>query len=565
MDNIIFFRIHLNYSIPNLITLIEKFGEFSGYKVNKSKSILLLLNQEERLNPIINTPFPVTQDGFKYLGVWIAPKLGDTVSINYDPLVDTVTETLDRWSNLPISMIGRINLIKMSILPKFIYLFQALPFPLPSNFFKKTNNMFSQFIWNNRKARFWLRLLYLPYERGGLQVPNLLWYYWATQLSSAMSYFSSSTPPTWVNIERRSASNLPINQYLYSSDIKVLKKQTKNPFVKNTISVGYTVHKYTGEPIVLSQFTPIWRNGQFKPGKSDGGFKLWAEKGIRTVSNLYFECSFLTFEQLCQRYQIPRKHFFKNLQLRSFITSKHKTMATIPPLSAIEEIVLNNLDGKRHITRFYNLLAGCSKESTSDRLNAWRTDIQEDISDEDWKMACLKAQKYSINTRLKLLQYKWLTTIYITPVILHHISPNIPDVCVKCFIEKGTLIHCLWECPSIQIFWEKVLKCLSFMIESNIPLKPSICILGIYPKDFTGTTNAKEIRMIDFGLLHARRMIALNWKNTDPPLFGVWKRELMSGLGLEKLSYMIRGRQGEFIDVWGSFMSFLANESCLTD
>ncbi len=104
------------------------------------------------------------------------------------------------------------------------------------------------------------------------------------------------------------------------------------------------------------------------------------------------------------------------------------------------------------------------------------------------------------------------------------------------------------------------------MIESNIPLKPSICTLGIYPKDFTRTTNAKEIRMIDFGLgLHARRMIALSWKNTEPPSFGVWKRELMSGLGLEKLSYMIRGRQEEFIDVWDAFISFLANKSWLTD
>ncbi len=49
---------------------------------------------------------------------------------------------------------------------------------------------------------------------------------------------------------------------------------------------------------------------------------------------------------------------------------------TIPPLSAIEEIVHNNLDGKKHIPRFYNLLAKCLTESTSDRLNAWRTDMQ---------------------------------------------------------------------------------------------------------------------------------------------------------------------------------------------
>ncbi len=54
-------------------------------------------------------------------------------------------------------------------------------------------------------------------------------------------------------------------------------------------SIWYAVHKYVGETITFSQFTPVWGNGQFKPGKSDGGFKLWAEIGIGMVSNLYFE------------------------------------------------------------------------------------------------------------------------------------------------------------------------------------------------------------------------------------------------------------------------------------
>jgi len=140
-DYIIFFLTNLRDSIPNLITLIENFGEFSGHRINKSKSVLLFLNEEERLNPKIDTPFATTQDGFKYLGVMITPKLDDIVPTNYDPLVDKVKETLDRWSNLPISMIGRINLIKMSVLPKFIYLFQAIPLPLPSNFHKYIYHM----------------------------------------------------------------------------------------------------------------------------------------------------------------------------------------------------------------------------------------------------------------------------------------------------------------------------------------------------------------------------------------------------------------------------------------
>ena len=126
------------------------------------------------------------------------------------------------------SVISKPFSLKMSILLKFIYPFQALPLQLPSYFYKKLDSIFSQLIWNNRKARLRLKLLYLPYEKGGLQVPNLKWYYWATQLSSAMSYLSSSTPPAWVNIEQKSASDLPIKHYLYSSDLKMLKKQKKN-------------------------------------------------------------------------------------------------------------------------------------------------------------------------------------------------------------------------------------------------------------------------------------------------------------------------------------------------
>ena len=193
-------------------------------------------------------------------------------------------------------------------------------------------------------------------------------------------------------------------------------------------------------------------------------------------------------------------------------------------------------------SRFYNLLAEYSTESASDKLNAWRTDTQENISEEDWGRACLKAQKNSINTRLKLIQYKWLMRVYITPAKLHHISPNIPDVCVKCLTEKGTLIHCLWECPKILVFWENVVKCLSRMVECSIPLTSTICILGIYPKDSIRTT--KQSKMVDFGLLHARRVIALFWKNVEPPSFTF----------NNVLTYIVKGKQEEFACIWESFM-----------
>lgn len=47
--------------------LIQNFGEFSGYKINNSKSALMFHNKEERQSPIVNTPFMTTTEDFRYL------------------------------------------------------------------------------------------------------------------------------------------------------------------------------------------------------------------------------------------------------------------------------------------------------------------------------------------------------------------------------------------------------------------------------------------------------------------------------------------------------------------
>lgn len=105
-DDIIFFLTDIKNSIPEQIKLIDKIGQFSGYTINNSKSVLMFFSEEKRNNPTINTPFIATTEGFKYLGVKITPQLDKIILANNNPLVDKVTEAVNKWSNLPISMIG---------------------------------------------------------------------------------------------------------------------------------------------------------------------------------------------------------------------------------------------------------------------------------------------------------------------------------------------------------------------------------------------------------------------------------------------------------------------------
>lgn len=240
--------------------------------------------------------------------------------------------------------------------------------------------------------------------------------------------------------------------------------------------------------------------------------KLWKNKGLLLLRDLYQDASLHTYETLSTRFDLPQPAQFTYLQVRSFL-HKHPLPLHLEIPVSMYTFFLEPTSPLRGISLFYNIYNTQDPFSKTTTMLKWEEALGKTFTDTYWVKAL--STTYTSSKCINHWEHyqKVIHSWYLTPYKLSKFYPSQSVLCWRKCGESGTLCHILWSCISLRSYWNKIFSIMSDICSRPIVPHPELAILHLNIHKFLPKF---RVVIIQF-LLAAKITITRKWNTIDPP------------------------------------------------
>uniref|UniRef100_A0A8C5PIJ7 Reverse transcriptase domain-containing protein n=1 Tax=Leptobrachium leishanense TaxID=445787 RepID=A0A8C5PIJ7_9ANUR len=512
-DDLMFLLTNPVKSLPVVVRELHKFGTLAGLAINEEKSEILNISatRPEQLTLKSQFTFRWCTDKLKYLGIWLCADVPRITKLNYDSLLMAIQKDLSLWSPKYISWFGRVGVLKMNALPRILYLLQTIPLNLPAHFIHAFRKSFVEFIWAGSRPRLQFAVMCRPKSQGGLALPDIRLYYYASQLTRILDWMSPTSTKRWLDLETKLAS-IPLwaMPWLIPGHLPPSYKTT--PTLAGTVSIWHRLRIRYSLASFPSPLLPLSHNPGLAGGvRSQLKDRFTTHPGLLAM-HVLADGQFKQIPPSDEGVSLTLLDSFNYQQIKHFLKSLPNGTSLTRPLTAFETYCALGLALSRSLSTLYRQLQSSNTDLPT-YVGKWDTLLDTVIPETHWSKALDLLHRSTPITKLKETSYKILTMWYSTPVWLANVSRIYTTTCWRCNREMGTYLHIWWSCSLLVPFWKAAQTLILRTTDVDLAMKPEIFLLGQLAMPVKHLKKSVLLKI----LLAARFLIPVHWNSSTTP------------------------------------------------